>query len=98
MGLYSRYIMPTIVSCGCSLPPVTELRRKVVPRAQGVVLELGADRQEAGTDERDRNAQKLAGLIRQVERVHQFRTHSTTLQGMLPIVLPNGRPPDSDHR
>ncbi len=42
MGLYSRYIMPTIVSCGCSLPPVTELRRKVVPRAQGVVLELGA--------------------------------------------------------
>jgi SAM-dependent methyltransferase len=41
MGLYSRYIMPTVVSCGCRAPPVAEQRRKVVPRAEGVVLELG---------------------------------------------------------
>ena len=41
MGFYSRYIMPTVVSCGCSLPPITEQRRKLLPRAQGVVLELG---------------------------------------------------------
>jgi hypothetical protein len=62
------------------------------------MLQLGSDGQEAGTDERDRDAQELAGLIRQVERVHQFRAHSTTLQGMVPIVLLNGRPPDPDHR
>ena len=42
MGFYSRHIMPTLVSCGCSLPMITDERRKVVPRAAGVVLELGA--------------------------------------------------------
>jgi ubiquinone/menaquinone biosynthesis C-methylase UbiE len=41
MGFYSRHIMPTVVSCGCSLPMITDLRRAVVPRASGVVLELG---------------------------------------------------------
>lgn len=41
MGFYSRYIMPTVVSCGCRAPPITEQRRKLVPQARGVVLELG---------------------------------------------------------
>lgn len=41
MGFYSRYILPTVISCGCAMPPVTRLRRTVVPQAQGVVLELG---------------------------------------------------------
>lgn len=41
MGLYSRYILPTVISCGCQAPPITEHRRKLVPRAEGVVLELG---------------------------------------------------------
>ena len=41
MGFYSRYVMPTVVACGCAMPPITRLRRTVVPRAEGVVLELG---------------------------------------------------------
>jgi ubiquinone/menaquinone biosynthesis C-methylase UbiE len=41
MGFYSRHIMPTVVACGCSLPPITKLRRTIVPQAEGVVLELG---------------------------------------------------------
>ena len=41
MGFYARHVMPAIVACGCSLPPITKLRRAVVPRAEGVVLELG---------------------------------------------------------
>jgi SAM-dependent methyltransferase len=41
MGFYARYILPTIISCGCGLPPIMDLRRTVVPRARGVVLELG---------------------------------------------------------
>ena len=41
MGLYSRYILPTVISCGCRAPPIAELRRKLTPRAEGVVLELG---------------------------------------------------------
>ncbi|CAN7519105.1 class I SAM-dependent methyltransferase [Phenylobacterium sp. LjRoot219] len=41
MGFYSRFILPTVISCGCGMRPITELRRAVVPRAEGVVLELG---------------------------------------------------------
>jgi ubiquinone/menaquinone biosynthesis C-methylase UbiE len=41
MGFYARYILPTIISCGCGMRPITELRRTVVPHARGVVLELG---------------------------------------------------------
>ena len=41
MGLYSRYILPTVISCGCSAPAISVHRRRLVPRAEGVVLELG---------------------------------------------------------
>lgn len=41
MGFYARHILPTIISCGCGMRPITELRRTLVPRARGVVLELG---------------------------------------------------------
>lgn len=41
MGFYSRHILPTVISCGCSLPSIAEQRRWLVPRAEGVVLELG---------------------------------------------------------
>lgn len=41
MGFYARHILPTIISCGCQAPPITKLRRSLVPRARGVVLELG---------------------------------------------------------
>jgi ubiquinone/menaquinone biosynthesis C-methylase UbiE len=41
MGIYSRYVLPTVISCGCGMQTITEQRRKLVPRAEGVVLELG---------------------------------------------------------
>jgi ubiquinone/menaquinone biosynthesis C-methylase UbiE len=41
MGFYSRHVLPTIISCGCGVEPIMELRRKWAPRAEGVVLELG---------------------------------------------------------
>ena len=41
MGLYARYIGPRFVSCLCSMQDITEERRKVVPLATGVVLEIG---------------------------------------------------------
>ena len=40
-GLYSRYILPKLVHCACASRPATRQRRKVVPRAQGRVLEIG---------------------------------------------------------
>lgn len=41
MGLYSRYIVPGLVHLACSAPPIRRQREKVVPHAEGVVLELG---------------------------------------------------------
>lgn len=41
MGLYSRYVLPNIIACACGAPAIASQRRKVVPRAEGVVLELG---------------------------------------------------------
>jgi ubiquinone/menaquinone biosynthesis C-methylase UbiE len=41
MGFYSRHILPTVISCGCGMPMIADQRRKLVPRASGVVLELG---------------------------------------------------------
>ena len=33
MGLYSRFVLPGLINCGCSAPPVTWHRRRIVPRA-----------------------------------------------------------------
>jgi SAM-dependent methyltransferase len=39
--LYARYVLPTLITCACGAKPIRYQRRKVVPRADGVVLELG---------------------------------------------------------
>lgn len=41
MSFYSRYILPAVITCTCGAKPVRYQRRKIVPRAEGVVLELG---------------------------------------------------------
>jgi SAM-dependent methyltransferase len=41
MNLYDRYVLPPLVTLACSCAPVRAQREKVVPRADGVVLELG---------------------------------------------------------
>ncbi|MBU1374402.1 MAG: class I SAM-dependent methyltransferase [Alphaproteobacteria bacterium] len=40
-SLYDRYILPKFLKCACSSSPVMKQRAKVVPKAQGRVLELG---------------------------------------------------------
>ncbi len=42
MGLYSRYIAPRLVDCACGTKPIAYQRRKIIPRATGIVLEIGA--------------------------------------------------------
>ena len=42
MGFYDRRVLPWIIDCGCGLETVTRQRQKVVPRARGRVLEIGA--------------------------------------------------------
>jgi ubiquinone/menaquinone biosynthesis C-methylase UbiE len=41
MGFYSRYLLPPLISCACGTRVVARQRDKIVPRARGVVLELG---------------------------------------------------------
>ena len=40
-SFYDRFILPTLLTCGCSSSPIMKQRAKVVPRASGRVLELG---------------------------------------------------------
>ncbi len=41
MGIYSRYIGPRLVTCLCGQNDIALERQKVVPQAQGIVLEIG---------------------------------------------------------
>ena len=41
MGFYDRYILPRFINCACGAPPIMKQREKLVPRAEGTVLEIG---------------------------------------------------------
>lgn len=41
MNPWDRYVVPSLVSCACSTKPIMKQRAKVVPQAEGVVLEIG---------------------------------------------------------
>lgn len=41
MGFYSRHILPRLLNAAMSAKPITYQRRKVVPEAEGRVLEIG---------------------------------------------------------
>jgi SAM-dependent methyltransferase len=40
-SLYDRFVLPKLLKCACSSSPVMKQRAKVVPKAEGRVLELG---------------------------------------------------------
>lgn len=41
MGIYEKYVLPKVIHFVCGTKPITYQRRKVVPQAEGVVLEIG---------------------------------------------------------
>ena len=41
MGFYDRYILPKVLNWSCGTKPVQQQRQKVVPFAEGRVLEIG---------------------------------------------------------
>lgn len=41
VGLWERYVVPPLVSAACSSKPIMKQREKVVPLAEGRVLEIG---------------------------------------------------------
>lgn len=42
MGFYDRHLLPRLTACVCGCRTLAHLRGRVVPRAEGIVLELGA--------------------------------------------------------
>lgn len=40
-GLWERYVVPPLISCACSSKPIMKQREKLVPKAEGIVLEVG---------------------------------------------------------
>ena len=40
-GLWDRYVVPPLISCACSAKPIMKQRAKIVPEAEGVILEVG---------------------------------------------------------
>jgi len=41
MSFYARHVLPVLINCACGAKPIRYQRQKIVPRAEGVVLELG---------------------------------------------------------
>ncbi|MCA9111467.1 MAG: hypothetical protein KDA52_16055, partial [Planctomycetaceae bacterium] len=41
MGLYSKYVLPHLQHLACGTRPIERQRQKVVPLAEGKVLEIG---------------------------------------------------------
>ena len=41
MSLYDKYILPKFLNCACGSKPIQYQRKKVVPHAEGIVLEVG---------------------------------------------------------
>jgi ubiquinone/menaquinone biosynthesis C-methylase UbiE len=41
MNLYDRYFLPYLIDFACGIEPIQRQRAKIVPRAQGRVLEIG---------------------------------------------------------
>jgi ubiquinone/menaquinone biosynthesis C-methylase UbiE len=41
MSLYEKYVLPKFLNCACGSKPIEYQRKKVVPLAEGVVLEVG---------------------------------------------------------
>ena len=41
MGLYNKYVLPKVLNCTCGSKPINYQRKKVVPLAKGLVLDVG---------------------------------------------------------
>jgi len=41
LGLYNKYILPKVLNCACGSKPINYQRSKIVPLAEGVILDIG---------------------------------------------------------
>jgi SAM-dependent methyltransferase len=40
-GLYDRYVLPKLIGCACGSKPIERQRAKIVPLANGIVVDMG---------------------------------------------------------
>jgi SAM-dependent methyltransferase len=40
-GLYERFVLPRFIGCACGAKPIAKQRAKLIPRAYGVVVDMG---------------------------------------------------------
>lgn len=59
MNLWERYVVPSLISKACSSKPIMKQREKIVPQAEGIVLELGCG---SGTNFRYYDSEKVSHL------------------------------------
>ena len=60
MGFYNKHILPLCLDKACGIKPITKQREKVVPLAEGVVLEIGIG---SGQNLPHYNASKVTKII-----------------------------------
>jgi ubiquinone/menaquinone biosynthesis C-methylase UbiE len=41
MNIYEKYVLPKFLNCACGSTPIEYQRKKIVPKAKGLILEIG---------------------------------------------------------
>ena len=94
MSFYDRNILPHVLACACASKPITKQRQKIVPQADGVVLEIGAG---AMTNLAYMNPERVERLIaiepsealrRKAEKAIDGAPFEVSLSGHLAEALP----------
>ena len=82
MGFYSKHILPCLIDCACSSKPIMKQREKVIPFAEGRVLEVGCG---SGTNFAlyDRSkVTKLFALEPHAEMIEKAKNRPENMKGL----------------
>ena len=83
MGFYNKHILPRCLDKACGIGPITKQREKIVPLAEGVVLEIGIG---SGQNLPHYNANKVSKIIG-VDPDEQIWKHSEKRRAACPIEI-----------
>jgi ubiquinone/menaquinone biosynthesis C-methylase UbiE len=87
MSLYSRHILPRLTDWSCGLPLITEERRKVVPQAEGRVLDVGIGSGRNLPLYDSRRVTSLVGLDPSAELLAYTRERARTLPFPIELIV-----------
>ena len=83
MGFYNKHILPRCLDKACGIGPITKQREKIVPLAEGVVLEIGIG---SGQNLPHYNANKVSKIIGVDPDEHIWK-HSEKRRAACPIEI-----------